>query len=402
MVIAAPSGQVPLTTNFGVPWGAGQFQGPGGGQEAAQWYAGNFFNQLFGRDPTQEELAQFTPYFIGTDPNIANVAGGQQAISSYANQLQQAQQAPQQEAQALQTQIPLISDLVKNQTSAIGADLTNPNSPTYQQFSGMMNNMGITPSSGAWQAGMGGILGQNAAQAENAALGGVALPIATGYSQGAMAPFTQTMQQPQDLFTNNLQMQDMIQQMIAASGIAGQSGPSGFESAMGLASGGAQGLGSLGQGYGAVAKGKSAVCMELFHRGLISREKLHAVLSKLLKASFIKTRALVQYEKNNRQLVNTANRKNFNWEKATGWLVDSVLESPTVSSAVNRYAFACKRICMEVGRMDLWDERVYQGGLLDSLPFWPTLFSKRAWWEILYFVLTKRLGIPKLMRWSAA
>lgn len=66
-----------------------QYGGAGGGQQAQNYYAGQEFAKLFGRNPTQAELDQFSGYYSG-DPNMANLAAGNSAISAY----YQAQSAP--------------------------------------------------------------------------------------------------------------------------------------------------------------------------------------------------------------------------------------------------------------------------------------------------------------------
>lgn len=59
-----------------------EYGGKGGGTQAQEYYAGQEFQKLFGRNPTQSELAQFSGAYAG-DPNIANLAQGNQAIAQY-------------------------------------------------------------------------------------------------------------------------------------------------------------------------------------------------------------------------------------------------------------------------------------------------------------------------------
>jgi len=327
-----PTGQDPISV---LP----QYGGAGGGSQAAQYYAGQYFNQLFGRNPTQSELSQFAPYFMGGDPNIANVTGGDQAISSYYNQAQQAANAPQQESQALQQQIPIIQNLVQGQTDAQTKNLLDPNSSTYQQFSGLLNNMGITPSSGAFQAGVGGTLAQNSANATNAALGAVGLPIASGYSQGAMAPFQQAMQQPQEQFSNNMQLQNMLQEMQAAAGISSQASPSAFQQAMGMASGGAQGAGSLLQG-GAQAYKATWICTQLCEKGLLTPSEVNQLHRHLYRAKWKRPFKFLGYFLFGRLLVGLANSVGTHWGTWKPEFYDRVMEEPDPIKAVDLYADA--------------------------------------------------------------
>lgn len=75
-----PTGQTPLTE--GPQWG-----GTGGGQEAAAVYAFNQFAKTFGRNPSQQELDQLIPAYIGADKNIANISGGNANVAAYYQQL---------------------------------------------------------------------------------------------------------------------------------------------------------------------------------------------------------------------------------------------------------------------------------------------------------------------------
>jgi hypothetical protein len=341
-MLPMPTGQTPLSAP--PQWG-----GAGGGAQAAAVYAYQDFMNQFGRAPSQQELAQFAPYYMGADPNIANVAGGNQAISSYFNQQNQIAQAPQQEAQQIQAQIPIISNLVNQQTQATAQDLTNPNSPTYQSFAGLMNNMGITPSSGAFQAGLGGVLGQNAAQATNAALGSVGLPIASGYSQGSMAPFQQAMQQPQEQFTNNLQMQDMLQQMMAASQIAQQGAPSGLQNALGMASGSAQGAGSLLQG-GAQAYKATWICTAMVKAGVMDTFELQNIHYHLFKAFWKRPFKFLKYLLFGRCLVYLAAKHNTDWRVWKPEFYDRVMAEPDPAKAVDLYEEAFWNLYRNIAR----------------------------------------------------
>jgi hypothetical protein len=82
-----PVGQTPLSGDpNSFKWGQGQFQGAGGGQQAGQYYAWKDFANEFGRNPTQQELDQLTPAYMGADPNIANTAGGKANVAAYYQQ----------------------------------------------------------------------------------------------------------------------------------------------------------------------------------------------------------------------------------------------------------------------------------------------------------------------------
>lgn len=77
------NGETPVNTDFQhAQWGQGQWQGTGGGDTAQQYYAGKEFYQLFGRNPTPSELAQFSGAYAG-DTNKTNTAQGNQAVAQY-------------------------------------------------------------------------------------------------------------------------------------------------------------------------------------------------------------------------------------------------------------------------------------------------------------------------------
>lgn len=70
-------------TNGETPLGSlPQYGGAGGSQQAMDAYAAQEFQKLFGRNPTQSELAMLSGSYAG-DKNVANVAQGNQAVSQY-------------------------------------------------------------------------------------------------------------------------------------------------------------------------------------------------------------------------------------------------------------------------------------------------------------------------------
>lgn len=59
-----------------------QYGGAGGSRQAQEFYAAREFSKLFGRNPTQSELASLSGAYAG-DPNIANTSQGDQAVAQY-------------------------------------------------------------------------------------------------------------------------------------------------------------------------------------------------------------------------------------------------------------------------------------------------------------------------------
>lgn len=77
-----PPGQTPIST---LP----QYGGAGGSDQATQYYAAQGFAKLFGRNPTQAELAQLAPAYLSGDPNKVNSTQGDAAIAQYYNSMSQ-------------------------------------------------------------------------------------------------------------------------------------------------------------------------------------------------------------------------------------------------------------------------------------------------------------------------
>lgn len=75
-VFAPTDGETPLTS-------APAYGGAGGGMQAAEVYAFNDFQSMFGRNPTASELAQLAPSYLSGDPNIANQTAGREQVASY-------------------------------------------------------------------------------------------------------------------------------------------------------------------------------------------------------------------------------------------------------------------------------------------------------------------------------
>jgi hypothetical protein len=103
------------------------YGGAGGSMQAAQYYAGQDFAKMFGRNPTQNELTQLSQYYMSGDPNISNRTQGQAALSNFYTQLSQtpANLYKTQQAQ-LTAQAPKFYDSVNQQfQSQLGRDATD-------------------------------------------------------------------------------------------------------------------------------------------------------------------------------------------------------------------------------------------------------------------------------------
>lgn len=276
----------------------------------------------------------------------------------------------------------MIQDLIQKQTQATASDLGNPNSPTYQGFAGRMNDMGITPSSGAFQAGLGGVLGQSAAGAENAALGSVGLPTIGGIQGINQIPFN--FAQGNSNLGHINSMQDFGMQGDLARMMQEMMQPSGAQQNLGMASAAsnaAKNFFSLGGGSGNT--GTSYVCMELIKRGLLCETDMDDFHVHIMPAMFKKGRAFWKYAMDGKRLVDAVNARGLSWEHFKPLLFDRVMEEKDPCKAVDLYADACCQLCW-ASDYSLWDKRVYRTSYLDSLPFLPRLLCYRPFIEALW------------------
>jgi hypothetical protein len=77
-VVAPTDGETPLAS---LP----TYGGAGGSLQAAEYYAGQDFAAMFGRNPTASELAALAPSYLSGDANIANQTAGRAQVSAYYN-----------------------------------------------------------------------------------------------------------------------------------------------------------------------------------------------------------------------------------------------------------------------------------------------------------------------------
>lgn len=305
-----------------------------------------------------------------------------------------AQHQQQQQSDQLGKTQQTIKDLVQQQTAASAADLTNPTGPTYQAFSGALNNLGITPSSGAFQAGLGGTLGQNASRSINSALGAVSLPAISGIQGMNQIPY-QFAQGNSDLSHLN-QVSDFGMEAELAKILASQGQMSGTQQILGntfagLNAGGnaAGGVGKLISALGSGGSGGSGgsqtsyVCMELIKRGLLCESDMDDFHVHIMPAMFKKGRAFWKYAMDGWRLVNAVNAKSLDWKAFKTLLFDRVMEEADPCKAVDLYADACHQLCISSDR-SLWDKRVYRTSFWDSLIFLPRLLVYRPFMEALF------------------
>lgn len=138
-IIGPTTGEALLQGDIPNNWGTGEWVGRGGSQKAAEYYAWRAFADQFGRNPTRSELNLLSASYMSGDPNIANVSGGNAAVSQYYQLLANSPDRKQKTAEAdLTAKIPQQYDAVKGAfQSALGRD---PSQQELDHFAKMMAN----------------------------------------------------------------------------------------------------------------------------------------------------------------------------------------------------------------------------------------------------------------------
>lgn len=274
------------------------------------------YKNLTGKDATIQEIA---PFIQNAGVSAAGLPGnlGYSDLSSLANNyIQQtfpkdvSGYAQQQQTDQLGKTQQTIQDLISKSTATTAADLTNPNSPTYQSFSGLMNNMGITPSSGAFQAGMGGVLGQNAANTANSALTGVTLPALSGI-QGLSGFGLQNAQGNSSLsHMNDLSDFGLQQQMSQM--LFDKMQPSGFEKGLGYANTASNIFGNVAGGARDL-KG-TWICTAMVRHGVMTKTEVKTLHDHLYRAFWKRPFKFIGYVLFGRFLVGLAESVKTDWK----------------------------------------------------------------------------------------
>lgn len=358
------------------------------------------FRNMVGRDPTdQEQSAMFQNIGNSVFDSPSGYGGTSYADfqnlfnpyiqNTYGQEIKNNQQSAG-ESQ-LKSSENSVNDIVNQTMGNVGKQFSDPLSMLYQGFSGGMNNLGISPTSGAFQAGAGSTIASAGLDAANKGLSQVGFPQISNIAGTANAPYQNSLAQMypglQSYGGGQSDIYNFGLQSTLAQKLAEQSGPSGAQSALGMAGGAAQGAGSLMQGYGALSKGTSSyVCRELERRGLICASDLEDFYLHMFDAVWKKGRAFWHYKVNGQKLVDAVNAKGLDWAAFKPLLFDRVMEEPDPCKAVDLFSDACHQLCISAAR-DLWDERVMRTSTWDSLRFIPLLFTDptfgKNFWNIL-------------------
>lgn len=363
-------------------------------------YGTDFYQQFqnaVGRPPTQDEVNNYfssavspvmstSAGFGGTDPNAVAQSYIPQAFQSDIQQNQQNQMGN------LANQISSLGTQVGQNTASALADPTNP---MYQAFSGSMNNLGISPSSGAFQSGIGSTIGNAISQSESQGLNNLGMGAIAGNQSPNFQSLLGTGQQAASgMNSYNQQIDDFMMQSQLAQQLAGMAQPSTAQKDIGMAAGASQALGGIGTGMAGGAQLTSYICKALIAHGLAAETDLDLLHQKTIPAIWQKARAFWLYATHAKELVAIAEAKKMDWRPWRKWFLDDPMDAATSIEAVNEYIAAYKALCLYLGATHLWDKRALNVGFWDSLPFLPKVltykpFIKAAWkvWKMNHMIL---------------
>lgn len=327
-----------------VGWGSGEMQNSSV-QQALQ--ATNIFRQQFqnlvGRPPTQQELGQFQSQAMGGAINAPGDLGYSDASNlanafiqqSYTPQMQQ--YAQQQQQDQLGKSQNLIQNLINQTMQNTSNQFKDPNSQLYQNFAGQMNNLGITPSSGAFQAGAGSTIANAGLGMMDQGLGSVGIPAIQGIQGLASNP---------NMYGNNdmshiTGLQDWGLETGLASMLANQSAPSGFEKDLGyanMASNIFSNVGTGGLNMAMMGKGMTWICTALKKAGLLDQSRVDTLHWHLYRAFWRRPFKFLGYLLFGRFLVLAANKLGVRWSdwKTSFW--DKPMCECDPAKAVDVYA----------------------------------------------------------------
>jgi len=297
------------------------------------------FQNATGQAPTADQINQFYSQavapiintqagFSSTDPNAIVSQYVPQAFQS------QIQQNDQNQISNLGTQIGNLATNVGTQTAQ---QLADPKSAAYQAFSGAENNLGITPSSGAFQQGEGAAVGNaasNTMQQLLTSLGGGAI---AGSQSPSLSNLIGTGQQAEAGTTgynqqlNNFNLESQLGQLLA-----GMSQPSGAQKDIGLAGAAGQALGGLGTGAAGLSQ-VTWICTAMRECGALSQIQVKILHDHLYKAFWKRPLKFIAYLLFGRFLVYLANKSGTNWHLWKDDFYEDVIAESDPVRAVDLY-----------------------------------------------------------------
>lgn len=324
-------------------WGSGEMSNPFE-QEVMQGtdLFKQQFKNLLGRDPTPDELGQFQVNALaGALPNAQNPGYG--ALSGLASSYIQNQFGPQaadyqkkQQTQQLGQSENQLQDIVNKTMSNTTSALTDPNSQIYQKLAGSMNNLGITPSSGAFQAGVGSTIANSGLNAANAGLQAIGIPGIQNIAGLTSVPYEQSFSSGQNAISDLNSLRDFNLESVIAQQLFNQSQPSGFEKDLGYANTASSILANLGKGYSSVGK-PTWICTAMWRNKVLAACEVDRLHHHLFKSFFRRFFKFMEYFILGRVVVFMAERKGVDWHDWRTMFYDRVIAEPDSLKAVALY-----------------------------------------------------------------
>ena len=309
----------------------------------------NTFAQLYqnmtGQPPSQQVMDQYLQnagYQQFMQPGLASYGDiSQQAQAYIQNQFPQQVQAGSTANQQNQlgTTEQGLNQLVNSTMGNVASNLANPSGSTYQAFSGNMNNLGISPSSGAFQAGAGSTVANAGTNALNAGLSAVGLPALSNIQGLSSQPAQNTLNNLYPSLNNLQQETEFNQQMQMAQNLASQGQPSSFQKTFGDVTSGLNAAGNAAKG-GASLAGLTWVCTAMWRHHVLAASEVDRLHKHLFRALFKRFWKFAGYFLFGKLVVWGAEWVKIDWEKWRPDFYDNVIAEPDPVKAVDLYESA--------------------------------------------------------------
>lgn len=340
-----------------VGWGSGETQNTSVQQAkmATDLFRQQFRN-LIGRDPSSDELGKFQSQALQGSINApgdltyGDASGLSDAFIQQSFGPQAADFQKQTQSNELTDSQGRIQEIIDKMMGNTATALTDPNSEIYKTLSGSMNNAGLTPSSGAFQSGVGSTIANAGLGAANTALTSLGFPAISKMAGLSSVPYERSFGNGQSALTHLNDLGDFDLQSKIASMMASQSEPSGFEKGLGYASTASNILKNLSQSGGsAMSMAKATwICTQLNAEGLMSEEDIETLHDHLYKAFWKRPLKFLGYLMFGKLLVLFANKSGTNWRLWKSEFYDNVMAEPDSAKAVDAYGEAFWRLYSNV------------------------------------------------------
>lgn len=329
-------------------WGSGEMQNSSVQQvqQATQLFRQQFQN-LIGRPPTSDELGQFQSQALQSSVNAPGdlTYGDSSGISNAFIQQSFGPQAVEHQKQQQTDQLGQsqnqLQDIIRQTMGNTAGALTDPNSQIYQQLAGSMNNLGITPGSGAFQAGAGSTIANSGLNAANAGLQAIGIPGIQNIAGLTSVPYQQSFGSGQQALGHLNDLGDFGLQSSIAKMLADQSQSSGFEKNLGYANTASNIASNMAKGGAQLSgAGVTWICTQMKLEGLMTGEEVFRLHAHLYRAFWKRPIKFISYILFGNFLVYLANKYNTDWRVWKSEFYNDVMAEKDPAKAVDLYAEA--------------------------------------------------------------